>query len=332
MSHNKIILILGVVFLSFGSLLAKDFDSTHELPEVRQPDKHRVYLRSTGSAGGLYIPEKDYLRNSDVSFMLFNGATMYDLLMYTQQMPKYDGSANTRELEYRYQDKFRIFYESRVLTNDKKQDDPYLAQFTENKKSFGLAYFHPLNPHFNIGASLRRTSINQMTNSGGISYEYIPPFAGSIMGISYLQFHDREAKLNFTGIVPGIHLEIKPLRWFEIHLGQQFYNLKGNDSKVGFAAATVAGLGVATFGYSGGDATYTGTRQSIDFVFRFSSWFAAKWGYSKESMRVKYQNYLTLGNSPTATLLYSAWDGSQTTKFDFTALNFTLEFSKSFGE
>lgn len=329
MSHNKIILTLGVVFLSFGSLLAKDFDSTHELPEVRKPDKHRVYFRSMGSGGGLYIPEKDYVRNSDLAYMLFNGATTYDLFMYTQQMPIFDGSANTRELEYRYQDKFRIFYESRILVSEKKKDDPYGAQFRENKKSLGISYFHPLNPHFNIGASLRRTSIDQLTNSSGLSFEIIPPSPSYFGGTSYFLFHNGDTNLNVRGIVPGIHIEIKPLRWFEIHLGQQFYSLKGNDSRFSVTAAT---LGLIAVGYSGGDATYTGTKQTLDFVFRFSSWFAAKWGYSKESMKLQYQNYLSLGNSPAATFLYSAWDGSQTTKFDFTALNFTLEFSKSFGE
>lgn len=329
MSHNKIILTLGVVFLSFGSLLAKDFDSTHELPEVRQPDKHRVYFRSTGSAGTLYIPEKDYQRNADLAYMTFNGATVIDLIYFTEQMPKFDGNANTREIEYRYQDKFRVFYESRVLVNEKNNDDPYGAKFKENKKSLGVAYFHPVNPYFNIGASLRRTSINQLTDMSGVFYDYIPPAPGNFAGTSFFVIQNADATLNVKGIVPGIHLEIKPLRWFEIHLGQQFYNLRGNDSRVSTAAAT---LGVITAGYANGDATYAGTKQTLDFVFRFSSWFAAKWGYSKESMRVKHQNYFTLGNSPTATLLYSAWHGSQDTKFDFTALNFTLEFSKSFGE
>ncbi|MCW7488797.1 hypothetical protein [Leptospira meyeri] len=328
MSHNKIILILGVVFFSFGSLLAKDFDSTHELPEVRQPDKHRVYFRSMGSAGGLLIPEKDYVRNEDLSFMLFNGATLNGLLNYSQQMPKFDGSANTRELEYRYQDKFRIFYESRVLVNQKKSQeaDPYLANFTENKKSLGIAYYHPLSPYFNIGASLRQVTVDQSTNSMLLSYGF---YQSGFFTNTFYVFQPRDTNLKVKGIVPGIHLEIKPLRWFEIHLGQQFYSLSGNDSRI---TTSVSTLGTAALGYSGGDASYTGTKQTIDFVFRFSSWFAAKWGYSKESMKVKYQNYLTLGNSPTATLLYSAWDGSQTSKFDFTSLNFTLEFSKSFGE
>ncbi|TGM24372.1 hypothetical protein [Leptospira meyeri] len=330
MSHNKIILILGVVFFSFGSLLAKDFDSTHELPEVRQPDKHRVYFRSTGSYGGLLIPEKDYVRNEDLSYMVFNGPSLNGLLNYSQQMPKFEGSANTRELEYRYQDKFRIFYESRVLVNLKKSEeaDPYRTQFTENKKSLGVAYFHPLNPYFNIGASLRHVTVDQLTNTPMVSYGFIPSGFGNNYQ-SYLVLIPRDTNLNVKGIVPGIHLEIKPLRWFEIHLGQQFYSLNGSDSRI---TTSIASIGSVAFGYSGGDATYTGTKQSIDFVFRFSSWFAAKWGYSKESMKVKYQNYLSLGNSPLATVLYSAWDGSQTTKFDFTALNFTLEFSKSFGE
>lgn len=328
MSHNKIILTLGVVLVSFGSLLAKDFDSTHELPEVRQPDKHRVYFRSIGSAGGLIIPEKDYVRNEDLSYMLFNGASVDSLLSYSMQMPKFDGSSNTRELEYRYQDKFRIFYESRVLVNQKKSEeaDPYQTQFTEKKRSLGISYFHPINPHFNIGASLRHVSIDQLTQTPRLYYGFSP--IGTNYQ-SYLGFESRDTNLDVKGIVPGIHLEIKPLRWFEIHLGQQFYSLKGNDSRV---TSSIVSFGLAGFGYSGGDATYTGTKQTLDFVFRFSSWFAAKWGYSKESMKVKYQNYLSLGNSPTATLLYSAWDGSQTTKFDFNALNFTLEFSKSFGE
>lgn len=316
------------MFLSFGSLLAKDFDSTHELPEVRQPDKHRVYLRSTGSAGSLYIPEKDFVRNEDLSNMLFNGATIFDLISYSNQMPKFNGNSNTRELEYRYKDKFRIFYENRVLVNEGKSNgsDPYSAKFTENKKSLGIAYFHPINPHFNIGASLRQTSLEQMTHIEPIGFGLTP---GGTSFNSFIGISPRDTNLSVRGIVPGIHLEIKPLRWFEIHLGQQFYSLKGDDSRI---TTTLTTIGFGGIGYSGGEATYSGTKQSLDFVFRFSSWFAAKWGYSKESMKVKYQNYLTLGNRPEATLLYSAWDGAQTSKFDFTALNFTLEFSKSFGE
>lgn len=324
-----------MLFLSFGSLFAKDFDSTHELPEVRQPDKHRVYLRLNSGFGTLYIPEKDYARNEDVSAYAIRNTPIsgFDLYAYSQQIPKFDATSSGRELEYRYQDKFRFLYEDRTLVNDKKKpgDDVYRTEFQEKQRSLGFAYFHPLTPNFNVGASLRHTTVDQLTKTSIFTQSLAS--AGGFTSFIY-SYSPRDTEMAAKGFVPGLHLEIKPLRWFEIHLGQQFYMLKGTESRPTVFAVFGNGGSAAGGLFESADVTYTGTKQTLDFVFRFSSWFATKWGYSKEKMLVRSSNPLSIGSATSAenSLKYALWNGAQTQKFDFTALNLSFEFSKSFGE
>ncbi|TGL52283.1 hypothetical protein EHQ59_09520 [Leptospira kemamanensis] len=331
MSHNKIILTLVTLFLSFGNLFAKDYDSTHELPEVKQPDKHRVFLRLTDGFGTLYIPEKDYTRNEDISGYAVRNTPIsgFDLYSFSQQIPKFDATSSGRELEYRNQDKFRFFYETRNLVNVGKpaSDDVYRTKFSEKQNSVGFAYFHPLTPNFNVGASLRYTTVDQLTKTN--------PFSQSLVGNNFIYaISPRDAEMSAKGFVPGVHLEFKPLRWFEIHLGQQFYMLKGSESRPTIFLAAGGGASAGGAIFESADVTYTGTKQNLDFVFRFSSWFATKWGYSRERMLVRSSNPLSIGSGFSAanSVSYALWNGAQTQKFDLTALNLTFEFSKSFGE
>lgn len=334
MSLNKIILILGVVFLSFGSLFAKDYDSTHELPDVRQPDKHRIFIRGTGGYGGLNFPTMSYLKNELYTNVILDGFVSLNTLNYLRYNNSYGATTSQYELEYRYLDKFRLFTENRKLANLKDgKIDPRNLHFRENYSSIGVAYFHPISPNFNLGVSLRRVDIDQMTqrNYGTVDFGFI-----GTSSFTALSLVSREFSMNARGIVPGIHIEIKPLRWFEIHLGRQFYNLTGTD-----AQTTILG-GIVSIGnrsarsddlnVSNGTIGYTGEKTTLDFVFRFSSWFATKWGYNLERYTMKYKDYFIYTGNPASSLFYSALEGSQKQKYDFASMNFTIEFSKSFGE
>lgn len=335
MSHNKIILTLVTLFLSFGNLFAKDYDSTHELPEVKQPDKHRVFLRLTDGYGTLYIPEKDYARNEDVSAYAIRNTPIsaFDLYYFSQQIPKFDATSSGRELEYRYQDKFRFLYETRNLVNVGKpsSDDVYRTKFSEKQNSIGFGYFHPLTPNVNLGVSLRHTTVDQLTKTNIFSQSLVS--SGGFPSFVY-SISPRDTEMAAKGFVPGVHLEFKPLRWFEIHLGQQFYMLKGTESRPTIFLASGGGAIAGGAIFESADVTYTGTKQNLDFVFRFSSWFATKWGYSRERMLVRSSNPLSFGSATSVedSVKYALWNGAQTQKFDLTALNLTFEFSKSFGE
>lgn len=335
MSLNKIILTLGVVFLSFGSLLAKDFDSTHELPEVRQPDKHRVYIRGTAGYGGLIFPKMSYLRNEMVTEMAFDGIyTTTSLRALNKMNDGYSSTSSQYELEYRYLDKFRFFTESRKLANLKEgKIDPRKLEFRENYSSIGISYFHPISPNFNIGVSLRRVDIEQMTQRNYGTFDF--GFIGT-SSFSALSLVSREFTMNARGIVPGIHLEIKPYRWFEIHLGRQYYNLTGTDTQNTIIPQTISFVGrsamVTDLYLANGTVGYSGEKTTLDFVFRFSSWFATKWGYNLERYTMKYKDYFIYAGSPASSLFYSALEGSQKQKYEFASVNFTIEFSKSFGE
>ncbi|PJZ84873.1 hypothetical protein [Leptospira harrisiae] len=334
MFHKKIILTLGVVFLSFGSLLAKDYDSTHELPEVIQPDKHRVYIRGNVGYGGLYFPGMDYVKNEIYTGLALGSYTVNNLSQFGKLKDANEGTSRQFDIEYRYMDKFRIFRESRTLVNEIPNDDFRKLQFKEKSSSLGVAYFHPLTPHLNIGVSLRQVDIDQITRKNYGTFDF--GFINYTTSVSLLSAINREFNMNVKGIVPGLHIEIKPLRWFEIHFGKQFYNLSGNDVRStliidSYRVANISNV-IPYLEASNGSVGYTGEKTTLDFVFRFSSWFATKWGYTVERYTMKYKNYFIYTGNIESSMLYSAIEGSQKQKFEYGSMNFTLEFSKSFGE
>lgn len=329
MSHKILIIVLWTSCLYSSNIFSKDFDSTHELPKVREPDKHRVYLRRNEGYGGINFPVIDYLKYEHFNSLLIHG---YDANSAVRAFSKNDGFnaiSVQYELEYRYMDKFRIFHESRTLVNLKAgKNDSRNLQFKEDYTSLGIAYYHPLSLNFNVGVSLRQVDIEQTTKNNYVLFDLFPPLIGP---------RNREFSMNVRGTVPGLHIEIKPLRWFEIHIGKQFYNLSGNDTRSRIDIITVSDRNISTvygyFDFSKGLVSYSGEKTTLDFVFRFSSWFATKWGYSIERYNVKYKKYLLyLDDDLQSTLIYSALEGSQKQKMEFGSMNLTFEFSKSFGE
>ncbi|MCG6139149.1 hypothetical protein [Leptospira mtsangambouensis] len=333
MSHKKIILTLGVVFLSFGSLFAKDFDSTHELPEVRQPDKHRVYFRGNSGYGGLYFPGLDYTKNETITAIALGSYTVNTFSQYSKLKENTEANSNQFELEYRYMDKFRVFKEDRTLVSKIAKDDSRLLQFKEKSASLGIAYFHPLTPHLSLGVSLRQVDIHQITRKSAGLFD--AGFLSNGASVTLISTVDREFNTNVKGIVPGIHLEIKPLRWFEVHFGKQFYNLSGNDTRSTLILDSRylgnTGTVAPNLDLSNGSVGYTGEKTTLDFVFRFSSWFATKWGYTVERYTMKYKDYFIYTGNLGSSIIYSAIEGSQKQNFEYGSMNFTLEFSKSFG-
>ncbi|EOQ96555.1 hypothetical protein LEP1GSC195_2918 [Leptospira wolbachii serovar Codice str. CDC] len=329
MSHKILITVLWISCLYSSSIFSKDFDSTHELPKVREPDKHRVYLRRNEGYGGINFPVIDYLKYEHFNSLLINGYDANSAVRAFSKNDGYNAVSIQHELEYRYMDKFRVFYESRSLVNLKaSKNDQRNLQFKEDYSSLGVAYFHPLSPNLNIGVSLRQVDIEQTTKNNYVLFDLFPPLVGP---------RNREFSMNVRGTVPGLHIEIKPLRWFEIHIGKQFYNLSGNDTRSRIDIILVsdrnANLLLGYFDFSKGLVSYTGEKTTLDFVFRFSSWFATKWGYSIERYDVKYKKYLLyVDDDLQSTLIYTALEGSQKQKMEFGSMNLTFEFSKSFGE
>lgn len=325
-----------MMFLSFGNLFAKEYDSTHELPEVRQPDKHRVYLRITDGYGNLKFPVQNRIQNEVITSYLVNDVFTYQTSgNYSKLDDAYSSTSGQRELEYRYMDKFRFFIENRNLANiDPGQSDSRLLQFRERYNGIGVGYFHPLSPNLNVGVSLRQVDIEQLTKRQVLFYDF---GFRNFNSISILNPISREFTMRAQGITPGIHLEFKPLRWFEIHFGRQMFNLSGTESQ-NYATyliertRNIVSQEQGAVAFSNGTVSYTGEKSNLDFVFRFSSWFATKWGYSIERYTMKYKNYAYLNESIASSLFYSAIDRTQKQSFQLDSINLSLEFSKSFGE
>lgn len=322
----RIFLILFAVFiLPFVSLSAKDYDSTHEFPEVREPDKHRIYLRSMGLNGSGYLPVYDFTRNqATAAFLLSDGSRNAFFQLVSNQPGITDSlsSGSQRELEYRFKGKFRAFYEARDLRLEQDiEQQPVKLQ--ERTQTFGVAYIHPFGDYFGFGATLRRIDLNQNT-SGSRLVTGVPTSFAITLGASFIDY-----QFNASGYAPGLHLEWKPLRWFEIHLGQQYYSLQGKEQNPGFLVLPSL-IGVS---YSEGTSSYIGTKSYLDLLFRISSWFAFKYGYVVERYSLNYKNYLAASDQGIVDiLLFSGLTGAQSRRFEHDAMTLTFEFSKSFGE
>ncbi|MDF3818615.1 hypothetical protein P3G55_01815 [Leptospira sp. 96542] len=312
------ILILGAIQLN---LLAKDYDTTHEKPEVTEPDNHRIYFRYISGLSGVgSVPET----NTDKFHSLIyaqNG-------IYVTPYQNFNFASDTFEVEYRFKDRFRFFYDKRDLFTVKSGDDKTSIPFVENQKRLGLGYFHPVHKFLNLGVSLRDVIIKQNHEVGFIdlNFNLFRPGASSSLILT-----DSSSKMHARGIVPGIHLEFKPLRWFEIHLSQHYYYLHGQNYRNSSLLFADAGVGYVIPFTTHGDFVYKGTQDRFDFVFRYSSWFATRWGATRDRMQIQYKNFYFGSLSQEASLLYSGLGGEVRPKFDVYSVNFTVEFSKSFG-
>ncbi|TGL57125.1 hypothetical protein EHQ58_15165 [Leptospira ognonensis] len=337
---------LFVVFLIFSSIAisAKDFDTTLEKPDVLvKPDKHRIFLRALSGDGAMITPAQEEIRGADNALTIASVASGSPTLYASTFGPQFqDGktlvtSTTKFDLEYRFEDKFRFFYETRKISQDFAYGSVIAGAFNlrsvpvsyvDTQKRIGLGYFFPVLPMLNLGASLRRVELQQTTDSN------FTGFSSSLGSPSITYFSDSSQTVKMTGYVPGFGIEFKPLSWFEIHFQHLLYNLKGNDSRFDSLVLTSRGLSAVALSLGEGGATYKGYSQTIDFVFRYSSWFATRWGYTKENY-LKTNNVYSFSNldtNPALAIGSSIFvQALSEANVKYGSYNLTIEFSKGFG-
>lgn len=328
-----------LLFLGFGlnsQIFAKEFDDTMEKPfELAKPNNHRIFLRLLLGSGKMTTPPEEEIRG------ISNAATIASLFtseptLYASFFPNRDAGTTQEDIEYRYKDKFRIFQEKRLITKslDYLSFDGGISSlpldYSDAQRRLGVAYYHPVFPFLNLGVSLRQVELRQTTNSNIVTY--FPSFtfgSGALLG----NFSNNVA--NYKGYVPGLGLEYKPLRWFEVHYQYLHYNLTGNEN-LGEGGAIVAARGSLAIGTIGqGQVAYQGYSQTIDFVFRYSSWFATKWGYTTEKFlkRNTLVQFNSLVDDPAVNVLASLIGQTFTeASIKYSAVQLTFEFSKGFGD
>lgn len=338
-------LFITFLFCCSLGLSAKDFDTTLEKPnELVKPDKHRIFLRALSGDGSMITPAQEEIRGSDNAATIASYAAGNPTIYASTFGPQYkqeDGksivTATTQyDLEYRYMDKFRLFYEKRTITQNLAYGSISAGAFnlsnvpvdyTDTQKRFGIGYFFPVLSMLNFGLSLRQVELQQTTVSSFVGFS-------STFGRSLTYVSDSTQTVKMTGYVPGFGLEFKPLSWFEIHFQHLIYNLKGNDSRNDFVGAAAGGASASGFAFGDGNATYKGYSQTIDFVFRLSSWFATRWGYTRENY-LKTNGVYTFSNLDTnasASIASSLFLQAFTeANVKYGSYNFTIEFSKGFG-
>lgn len=300
----------------FQELMARETDNIHEKPELIDPDNHRLYFRFVSGVARGQIPEK---RMETTDSLLLAQNRIYQLTPLTSG----DLDLGQYEIEYRFKDRFRIFAENRTVKEG--GDFAELLKFREYQKRAGFGYFHPIQKFLSLGISLRDANIKQDFKS---EYGNFYSADNSLL----ITFPTIESQLRTKGWVPGIHLEIKPSRWFEIHLSRLYYNMGGDISRTALnLIPSSQALFYAPF-YIQSDFLYNGVQDQFDVVFRYSSWFATKWGYTRDRMNIKFNQYYFSSLDNQTTLLMSALGRRTSTKLDFDSLNLTIEFSKSFGQ
>lgn len=310
-------IVLSLFIVSgFTNLQARETDNIHEKPQLIDPDNHRFYFRYVLGAARGQIPER---RLETTDSILFGQSRIYQLT------PLYNGDLDLGQLEfeYRYKDKFRFFAENRTVKDGGDYRD--IMKFREFQKRVGVGYFHPVFKFLSIGVSIRDANIKQDFRS---DYLNLYKLDNSI----FYSSPSAESQLRTKGWVPGIHIEIKPLRWFEIHLGRMYYHMGGDLSRtsLNFIPST-AGLLYAPLNVQS-DFLYSGVQDKFDIVFRYSTWFATKWGYTRDNINIKFNQYYMTTLDNQTTLLMTALGRRSSAKLDFDSVNFTVEFSKSFGE
>lgn len=304
------------LFSSVTALLAKETDNIHEKPQLVDPDNHRIYFRYVLGAARGQIPEKNMELTDGI---LFSQSQIYQIA----PLPNGNLELGQFEFEYRFKDRYRIFAENRTIRDAGEYKD--ILNFKEYQKRAGVGYFHPIFKVFSIGVSIRDANIKQDFRS---DYLNLYKFDNSLI----FSTPNVQSQLRTKGWVPGIHLEFRPLRWFEIHLSRLYYHMGGDVSRsaINFIPSTVGILYAPFFVQS--DFLYSGVQDKFDVVFRYSSWFATKWGYTRDNINIKFNQYYMTTLDNQTSLLMSAIGRRNNTKLDFDSINFTIEFSKSFGE
>ena len=357
MKKLKLIFISSIFILSFNSLLA--FDDLHAKPrEFKEPDKHRIYLRGMVGYSNNKPFEAGELDKANI------GA--YPILVANQigfgsPITGFDSMNLGRGLEYRFKDRLRLhadYQETNQLTESQKgSPNGGIGTYTSitqssigslilfngvsiDKWSYktsktGASYYHPINNYFSIGGILRSYNVtNTMeVNQSGFGIISVP----SVGSGTVLNSNSSDIKSKLSGVVPGIGIEIKPTRWFEIIYNYESVNLTGNrdSTNLGLTIITArgssVGFGFLNFGLEKANQTVKGNIQTLDFVFKYTSWFSTRYGFVQETYQRNFDSYLFLPNvsreSIIAGLLYQALNGSEA---KFNSFNIRFEFSKGF--
>ncbi|GBF50029.1 hypothetical protein LPTSP4_15500 [Leptospira ryugenii] len=325
---------------------SKDFDTILEKPfEKPKPDQHRVFFRLLGGDGSMFTPAQGELIADDrASTIASGGREFYSTAFTTLFGPRKDFRTSTTQfdLEYRYLDKFRILYETRTIVQNRDYNtfnssgfglSSVPLDYSDKQKRLGFAYFFPIAESITVGLSLRHVELNQITKSDFGTIRSVP--VGSAVNRQILAINGiSDQNVKYTGLVPGIGFEFKPLSWFEIHLQHLYFNLKGNDIRNDFAYVSLGNSSASGFSFGEGDASYKGYSQTIDFVFRYSSWFATRWGYTRENFTKtnKVYSFSNIQTDPIAAIASSLLTQSLSdVNVKYGSYNVTIEFSKGFG-
>lgn len=344
MKINKLILFfLSILCIFSNSILA--WDDTHAKPQdFKAPDKHRIFIRGQLGYGSAKIPEIDETVGRNFYNTYINEGFLLSLPRSTPNQS--NAGFGQVGLEYRFDDKFRLMYDSRTIqantTSLTSANIVILSEriastgitsfkhkgWEESTKKFGLGYFQPFGNHFSIGILGRKYDITQSykrTDSVFITGDFFQLGAGNY-----------NIESTMSGFVPGIGIEIKPTRWFEIHFTHENVNLKGKHTGTGLNFGVIGIRGVGSVAIISPDLissnlTYNGTIQNLDFVFRYTSWFSTRYGFTQEKFTRKFENYYSANSDVTQAIIngfiYSALTESQVVYRNF---HLTFEFSKGF--
>lgn len=352
--NNLILFSLLVLFISVLPIFS--WDDTHEKPqEFKKPDRHRIFIRGNIGGGSAKTPEVDEEKGINNYVALLSGGSIIPRSIIASSLTAGFG---TGSLEYRFDDKIRLMYDYRKVglaesnsfstTNyslgstvnfNLGSTSTKIKGWEETTRKLGIAYYFPIGNHLSLGAMARKYDVTQSYNRSD---------GGTSIGTSGILFENAKSNYesNFSGIVPGFGIEIKPTRWFEIIFTHEIVKLTGTqvgnnlDSLIGsttsrtssgsFVSTPVNSLSVNVLNTN---LTYSGRVQNLDFVFRYTSWFSTRYGFTEERYTRKFENYFVL--SPSGSLagsvlnavLYPAFTKSEVIYRNF---HIIFEFSKGF--
>ncbi|HMV80820.1 MAG TPA: hypothetical protein PK453_16335 [Leptospiraceae bacterium] len=344
MSAISKICFLSAVIFSFQTS-AKD--TVHEKPtDFTDPDNHRFIIRAGSSVlGGVRPPEADENNKSAQVYNVMDRIFFPNFYQYGMAYVQKNSDILNSRLEYRYKDKYRIFrdtlairdsstylnYSITMTSSSGNILQPLggpLQPWKENRESIGIAYYHPISKTFSFGASLKSANLSQSYNLSFATIFGIYTSNNVVFG------NAEKGNIQTSGYIPGIGMEWKPLRWFEIHYTLEQYILSGKKDSVQSIFVVGRSVNVSVYDLRSGNFTYTGTSQNLDFVFRFSSWFAARWGIVSERFKRKYDSFISSDDYSTS-LAYGAassflYPKIVSASFHNDYLRFQVEFSKGF--
>lgn len=295
-----LIVLLGSIS-AFAQSESPKYDTTQEKSdEFPEPSKHRIFFRSIGGAGSILVPESQEWAKEGIAGLLATGSGSFI------RMGAADSGPSQKGLEYRYNDRFRVSYDTRTIKlKGTYQSGSALSGYsngavfgnvdwTENVTKIGVAYYHPFSKYFSAGGILRKYDIAQNYGVKEFSHYYL--MTSAVTSAPANEIFNSNSQSKSFGLVPGIGIEIKPLRWFEIHCSYEKLNFTGTGSINSRGIISVYNLAGPLVENMSKKFNYTGAISNFALVFRYSSWFSTKWGYVAEQYSRSYNQYLIFNN------------------------------------